>query len=485
LSQADWRILLHMSTRRLLLTTLFVCAALPAWFGLSTLSSQSVSGTAAQITQDSILGHLEFLASDALQGRGSGTRDEEIAATYIGAYFRRLGLEPMADTGGFVQRIDVIRESASAPPTVSAGDRRWTHGTGLLVTSLAGARTSGPLHHFTEGGTAPPGAVVLMPPPPAGAPAGSRAGGPAVAVPPGAAAVLVLASPQAMNSWAATAGRPVAAGTRVGGVTGAALRAARVTLDAETHAAFAALPSGTPVTIDATLTGTTSSTWNAMARLTGVDVAQRAEVIVLGAHLDHLGRRETAAGEDKIFNGADDDASGTVAVMELAGALAAGPRPKRTIVFALFGSEEAGGFGAGYFVDKPVVAHDAMIAQIQFEMLGRADSLVPADHLWLTGYERSNLGSELAKRGARLVQDPRPDQSFFTRSDNIRFARKGIVAHTVSSFNLHKDYHQAGDEVSKIDLAHMTRSIQSMLDPIRWLADSTFTPAWAPGGRPQ
>jgi len=471
--------------RRFFLIPVVVAAGLCLPFGQSTLASQSTAASAAQITQDSVLGHLEFLASDALQGRGSGTRDEEIAATYIGAYFRRLGLEPMADTGGFVQRIEVIRETASAPPTVAAGDRRWTHGTGVLVSTLAGARTSGPLHHFKEGATVPPGAVVLMPPPPVGAPAGSRAGGPTVAVPLGAAAVLVLASPQAMNSWAATAARPVAAGTRLGGVTGATPRVARVTLDADTHAAMAALPSGTVVTIDAALTGTSSSTWNAMARLTGADAAQRAEVIVLGAHLDHVGRRETAAGEDKIFNGADDDASGTVAVMELAAAFAAGPRPKRTMVFALFGSEEAGGFGAGYFVDKPVVAHNAMIAQIQFEMLGRADSLVPTDHLWLTGYERSNLGAELAKRGARVVQDPRPDQSFFTRSDNIRFARKGIVAHTVSSFNLHKDYHQVGDEVSKIDLAHMTRSIQSMLEPIRWLANSTFKPEWAPGGRPQ
>lgn len=471
--------------RRLVISAAVAYVGVSVWLGQPTLASQSTSGTVAQITQESILGHLEFLASDALQGRGSGTRDEEIAATYIGAYFRRLGLEPMADTGGFVQRIEVIRETASAPPTMSAGDHRWTHGTGLLVSALAGARTSGPLHHFTAGATVPPGAVVLMPPPPAGAPAGSRAGGPVVAVPPGAAAVLVLASPQAMNSWAATAARPVSAGTRLGGVTGATPRPARVTLDADTHAVVAKLPTGTPITIDAALTSTSSSTWNAMARLTGADAAQRSEVIVLGAHLDHVGRRETAAGDDKIFNGADDDASGTVAVMELAAAFAAGPRPKRTMVFALFGSEEAGGFGAGYFVDKPVVAHDAIIGQLQFEMLGRADSLVPAEHLWLTGYERSNLGAELAKRGARLVQDPRPDQSFFTRSDNIRFARKGIVAHTVSSFNLHKDYHQVGDEVSRIDLAHMTRSIQSMLDPIRWLANSTFKPEWAPGGRPQ
>jgi hypothetical protein len=375
----------------------------------------------------------------------------------------------MADTGGYVQKIEVIRETASAPPNLTIGERRWTHGTGVLVTALASARTSGPLHHFKEGAPVPTGAVVLMPPPPAGAPVGSRA----VVVPAGRQPCLCRVA--AGDEQLLRPPRAVSAGTRLGGVN-AASRAARVTL-ARGHAA--AHCRGTLVTLEATLTGTSSFTWNAMARLTGADAAQRAGV--LGAHLDHVGPW-TAAGDDKIS---------TAPTMTHPARWRSwnwrppSRRPKRTIVFGLFGSEEAGGFGAGYFVDKPVVAHEAMVAQIQFEMVGRADSLVPADHLWLTGYERSNLGAELAKRGARLVQDPRPDQSFFTRSDNIRFARKGIVAHTVSSFNLHKDYHQAGDEVSKIDLAHMTRSIQSMLDPIRWLANSTFKPEWAPGGRPQ
>jgi Zn-dependent M28 family amino/carboxypeptidase len=205
---------------------------------------------------------------------------------------------------------------------------------------------------------------------------------------------------------------------------------------------------------------------------------------VLSAHIDHLGARPPQPGTDTIFNGADDDASGTVAVLALAEALAKGPRPNRTLVFAGFGSEESGGFGAGYFVDLPVVPLNQLVTDLQFEMLGRADPLVPANHLWLTGYERSNLGAELAKHGAALVADPHPQQQFFVRSDNIRFAQRGIVAHTVSSFNLHTDYHRASDEIRLIDFPYMTSAIRSMLEPIRWLATSTFKPEWVPGGCP-
>ena len=90
-----------------------------------------------------------------------------------------------------------------------------------------------------------------------------------------------------------------------------------------------------------------------------------------------------------------------------------------------------------------------------------------------------------SKQGAPLVQDPHPEENFFTRSDNIRFARLGVVAHTVSSFGLHQEYHQPSDEIGTIDFAHMTDAIRSMLEPVRWLANSTFTPEWLPGQRPQ
>ncbi len=150
-------------------------------------------------------------------------------------------------------------------------------------------------------------------------------------------------------------------------------------------------------------------------------------MILLSAHIDHVGngRAPAAAGADNIYNGADDDASGSIAVLELAEAFVKGARPKRTIVFGWFGSEESGGTGSRYFADKAVVPLDKIVANLQFEMIGRPDAKVPPHTLWLTGYERSTLGPELAKRGAKLVQDPHPDQSFFTRSDNIQFARRG------------------------------------------------------------
>ena len=225
-----------------------------------------------------------------------------------------------------------------------------------------------------------------------------------------------------------------------------------------------------------------TETWNAIAILRGS--TRPDEVILLTAHLDHLGMAKPNGTADLIYNGADDDASGTAAVLTLAHLLASGPRPARTIVFALFGSEEIGGFGNCAFLQHPPVPLTSIVANLEFEMIGRPDPAIAADALWLTGYERSNLGPELAQHGAHLVSDPHPKEEFFTRSDNYALARQGIVAHTVSSFGLHKDYHHPSDELSAIDFPHMGAAIASMLAPIRWLADSEFKPAWNPGGRP-
>jgi len=150
-----------------------------------------------------------------------------------------------------------------------------------------------------------------------------------------------------------------------------------------------------------------------------------------------------------------------------------------------FGSEERGGWGAQFFVAHSPVPLDHIVADINLEMLGRPDAKVATNTLWLTGYERSNLGPELAKQGARLVADPHPDQNFFQRSDNYTLALRGVVAHTVSSYGLHTDYHRPSDDVSKIDFSFMTQSIHSLIKPVRWLAESTFRPAWEPGKAPK
>ncbi|WP_255551181.1 M20/M25/M40 family metallo-hydrolase [Granulicella sp. dw_53] len=226
-------------------------------------------------------------------------------------------------------------------------------------------------------------------------------------------------------------------------------------------------------------------TWNAIAILRGSDPNLKNEVILLTAHLDHLGVAATPINGDAIYNGADDDASGTTAVLTLAHLLATGHHPRRTVVFALFGSEEIGGFGARAFLANPPTPLTNIVANLEFEMIGRPDPAVPAGTLWLTGYERSTLGPELAKHGAHLVNDPHPKEQFFQRSDNIALARQGVIAHTVSSFGLHTDYHQPTDELGTIDFTHMTNAIASIVAPIHWLTDTDWKPTWNPGGRPE
>ncbi|MGH9417644.1 MAG: M28 family metallopeptidase, partial [Terriglobales bacterium] len=211
-----------------------------------------------------------------------------------------------------------------------------------------------------------------------------------------------------------------------------------------------------------------------------------APVLVLTAHLDHLGvNPRRALNGDDIFNGADDDASGCTAVLEMARMLAEGARPKRSVYFAFFGSEETGGAGARYFLEHPPVPLSHMFANIEFEMIGWPDPKVPPHTLWLTGWKRSNLGPHMAAEGAKLVGDPHPEQGFFCRSDNIQLAEAGVVAQTVSSFGLQPMYHRADDDLAHLDVGLMTDSISSMIKPVRDLLNSSFVPAWKPGMQPK
>jgi Zn-dependent M28 family amino/carboxypeptidase len=226
-----------------------------------------------------------------------------------------------------------------------------------------------------------------------------------------------------------------------------------------------------------------TETWNVVGILRGSNAVLSKDALLVTAHIDHLGIGPAKDG-DAIYNGADDDASGTAAVIELARAMAHGTRPKRTILFVLFDAEEIGGFGNQYFLAHPPVPLERIVANLEFEMIGRPDPAVPREDLWLTGFERSDLGPELVKHGAHLVADPHPREGFFQRSDNYNLARRGIVAQTVSSFGLHADYHQPSDEIDRIDFEHMNSAIASMVRPLDWLANTSWKPHWRPGGKP-
>jgi len=227
---------------------------------------------------------------------------------------------------------------------------------------------------------------------------------------------------------------------------------------------------------------------NVVGIMPGNDPELRDQVVLIDAHYDHLGTADSgmcrAAAGDTVCNGADDDASGVVAVLEIARDFHRGPPPKRTVVFLLTTGEEVGLLGTRWYIDHPVLPLERMVANLEIEMIGRPDSLAGgAGKAWLTGFERSTMGDMLTAAGIEIVADPRPAQNFFERSDNIAFAMRGIPAHTLSSFNLHTDYHTVRDEDSRIDYAHMTEVIRAAVRAARLLTDGP-APVWKPGGRP-
>jgi hypothetical protein len=223
---------------------------------------------------------------------------------------------------------------------------------------------------------------------------------------------------------------------------------------------------------------------NVLGVIPGADPALRDQVVLVDAHYDHLGIGPAQRG-DSIYNGADDDASGVVAVLEIARSLASGPAPRRTVVVAATTGEEVGLLGTRWYLQHPVRPLDAMVANLEIEMIGRPDSLAGGvGRGWLTGFERSTMGELFAGAGLPIGPDRRLDQQFFMRSDNIAFAERGIVAHTLSSYNMHNDYHQPTDDVSHVDFTHMTQLIDVAVRAARLLADSPTKLEWKPGGRP-
>jgi hypothetical protein len=117
-------------------------------------------------------------------------------------------------------------------------------------------------------------------------------------------------------------------------------------------------------------------------------------------------------------------------------------------------------------------------------MLAWPDPKLKPDVLWITGYDRTDFGPELAKHGANLVADPYPEQNFFQRSDNYILAKKGVVAQTIGSFGLQKEYHSPQDDLAHVDWTHFTKAVDSLIAPVQWLVNGEFKPQWLPGKKP-
>jgi hypothetical protein len=516
------------------------CTVIATAFAGHPVGAQTTARSVA--TPEHIRFLLSALAHDSMEGRGTGTPGSMRAAKFIASQFQAAGLTPAGDSG-FFQHVPMATRMTDPSSTITADGTTLHAGVDFAVAAgranprsldgvaviyggtrgdpdpLTADQVRGKLVVFSAGASPggarggaggaggrgrPPAPASCRDTPADGAsPAATRGGGgrggrggsQANTALSEAAGVATIEGDQlsARSIWSAkhtgTAFVKDPAATAPTAPPGAAM------VSITTHAAEALL--GAPAaTVAKGAAGKTihssvkfmerrANGGNVVGVIEGSDPAMKNQVILVDAHYDHLGIGLPPAGStDSIYNGADDDASGTTAVIEIARALEAGPPPKRTVVLIATTGEEVGLLGTNWYIAHPVRPLSQMAANLEIEMIDRPDALAGGPGKgWLTGFERSTLGDTLAARGLPIVKDPRPDQGFFSRSDNIAFARMGIPAHTLSSFDLHADYHQSNDDVNLADFNHMASVIGAGISVVRLLADG-FTPVWYPNCKP-
>jgi aminopeptidase YwaD len=212
------------------------------------------------------------------------------------------------------------------------------------------------------------------------------------------------------------------------------------------------------------------------------------EIVLYSAHYDHLGIKSTIDSSpnnkvyksSEIFNGADDDASGVSAIINLANHFTKMNNNERTLMFAAFSAEEIGGFGSRHFSTQlePIT----ITAMINIEMIGKP-AIFGDGTVWMTGMDRSNLGEQLnqalAPQNLTIYADPYPKQNLFYRSDNATLARLGVPAHSFSSTQLDTDphYHQVTDDINSLNLPSMLQVIKMLAIATTPLVDGTITPS--------
>lgn len=207
-------------------------------------------------------------------------------------------------------------------------------------------------------------------------------------------------------------------------------------------------------------------TRNSYANVVGVipGKGRPEEMVLFSAHYDHLGIGK-AVKEDSVYNGANDDASGTTAVIALARYFSRMKQPERTLVFAAFTAEESGGYGSRFFSQQ--LAPEKVMGMFNIEMIG-TESKWGRNSAYITGFERTDFGSILQENlkgsGFSFYPDPYPSQNLFYRSDNATLAALGVPAHTISTSKMdsEKYYHTVDDEVGTLDISNMTQIIKSI-----------------------
>ncbi len=419
---------------------------------------------------------LGYLAGPQTEGRGTGQPGYQKAAVYVAAKFRQLGLKPVGDKGTFFQNVPFVRTRARPGATLIQIEGTPVRLTRDAEISFAGLRR--------DLNVAAPVSFVVSSSEEASLPETNSLEGKAVIVVGKAAgrrlrfqllrskaAVILHTAPSLWtpNDWAV--GRAAGGGradTRppVGYLRpAAAMRLARAMGAGNgTEIYTGGFPSSTTagvaspqgkLKVVAKLQQERIEVPNVVGLLPGRDPTLKAEVIGIGAHLDHLGKQGKT-----IYYGADDDGSGSTALLLVAKAMAANPKkPRRSILFMAFCGEEMGLIGSRYYAENPIFPHEKMIAELQMDMVGRNEETAtePAsdnvDTIHLVGSKRisTDLHRIVEEQNRHLnFKFEYDEEDVYTRSDHYAFAAKGIpIAFLFDGF--HPDYHQPTDTVEKIN----------------------------------
>lgn len=446
----------------------------------------------SRLTANALKADVSFLASDALEGRGTPSAGLDIAAEFVAAQFRRAGLEPAGDDGYFqtAQFAQTVANTDGLELSVEAGGQAVKASPGsIMIQEPAAADISGAaVQRVTASENVAPesvaGKVVVLETPQGGAQGGGRAGMMAMrrlqmSLAQAHPALIVILQDARPNAGRAGGGRlretaAVAASTPILTVSDAAVKKALESPDAKVSAHIAA-PKITNVKLK-----------NVVGVLRGSDPALKDTYVLFTAHYDHLGVRENGPGADHIFNGANDDASGTASVIEIANALAALPeRPKRSLVFITLCAEEVGELGSAYYARHPIFPLSKTVADINLEQLGRTDEVgegTKLNQFNLTGFDYTDLPAIFRRAGEqagiKVVKDEQKSEPYFGRSDNAAFANVGVPSTTLSVTYAFGDYHQAGDEWPKLDYENMAKVDRAIALAALAIGDSTDVPHW-------
>ena len=516
-----------MSHVRVALAALALCAAAAAPLAAQAAppapSAPALRRAAETITESDVRRRIALISDDSMRGRDTPSPELDKTAAYIAAEFQRLGLRPGGDSGSYIQRYRLRRTQMDTASYVALTARGVTSRLSLgrdfgvvqgaapdsgitapvvLISGIpsdsarpfgdATIRGSVVLHAVTGQqvmqGQAALGSLLMR-----GMLGGARSWILLVGSPlPPPIAQLMQASARPQSELAGPAGAPqfqippiMMAGDSV---AFGALRAAGVDVATlfSAEGGSVRMPEGLTATIAARrLVLGESSAPNVVGVLEGSDPQLRSEALVYSAHMDHLGVGRPVDG-DSIFNGADDNASGTVGVVELAEAFASlSPRPRRSMVFLAVSGEEKGLWGSSYYAQHPTVPLAQTVADFTLDMISRNWR----DTVSALGQPYSTLGEALIRvAGAhpelnmRVVGDLWPQENYFYRSDHINFARRGVPVLAFSSGD-NPDYHRVTDSVDKIDAEKTARIIRLAFYLGVDVANADARPQWDPESR--